>query len=78
MRIVKNIRDLKLDEEQDFFASLIKDEFGCNTCIEDIKNPEFRKHYAKPLNDFVVYNTANPTVEGIRMLGWKRTKPREI
>lgn len=77
MRIVKNLKDIRLNEEQDFFASIIKDEFGCNTYIEEVQNPEFRKHYAQPLNEFVVYNTAAPSAEGIRMLGWKRYKDIE-
>lgn len=74
MRIVKNLRDLSLNEDQKFFASIIKDEFGCDTYSEEITNKEFIKQYAQPLNEFVVYNTAAPSAEGIRMLGWKRKK----
>lgn len=74
MRIVKNLKDLSLNEDQKFFASIIKDEFGCDTYCEEITNTEFRKRYAQPQNEFVVYNTAAPSAEGIRMLGWKRRK----
>lgn len=74
MRIVKNVRDLSLNEDEKFFAEIIKDEFDCNTCIEEVKNKDFLQSYAKPLNDFTIYTTAQPTAEGIRMLGWKRAK----
>ena len=40
MDIVKNIRDLNLNEDQQFFAEIIKDEFGCNTCIEEVVLPQ--------------------------------------
>ena len=72
MRIVKNIRDLSLNEDEKFFAELIRDEFGCNTCFEPINNKEFIKSSAKPANDFTIYTTAQPTAEGMRMLGWRR------
>ena len=32
---------MSLNEDEKFFADLIKDEFGCNTCIEEIKNKDF-------------------------------------
>ena len=57
MDIVKNIRDLNLNEDQQFFAEIIKDEFGCNTCIEEVKNVDFKQAYARPLNDFNIYTT---------------------
>lgn len=72
MHIIKNIRDLSLNEDQEFFANLIKDEFGCNSCAEEIKNKDFMQYYARPMNDFNIYNTAQPTAEGTRMLAWKR------
>lgn len=72
MRIVKNVRDLSLDEDEKFFAEIIKDEFGCNTCEEQVKNREFLQSYAQPLNDFTIYTTAQPTAEGVRMIGWRR------
>lgn len=72
MDIVKNTKDLSLNEDEKFFAALIKEEFGCNTCVEKIRNKDFLQHYARPLNDFTIYTTAQPTVEGMRMLGWRR------
>lgn len=72
MDIVKNIKDLSLNEDEKFFADLIKDEFGCNTCVEKIRNKDFLQQYARPRNDFTIYTTAQPSVEGIRMLGWRR------
>lgn len=79
MHIVKNLRDLSLSEDQKFFADLIKEEFGCNTCIEKIKNVDFLQHYARPLNDFTIYTTAQPTAEGMRMVAWPRRRavPKE-
>ncbi len=74
MRIVKNLKDLSLSEDQKFFASIIKDEFGCDTYCEEITNTEFLKRHAQPLNEFVVYNTAAPSAEGARLLGWRRKK----
>lgn len=74
MRIIKNIRDLSLNEDEKFFADLIKEEFGCNTCVEEVKNKEFLQHYARRANDFNIYNTAQPTAEGTRMLAWRRRK----
>lgn len=73
MRIVKNVRDLSLNEDEKFFAEIIKDEFDCNTCEEIVKNKAFLQGYARPLNDFTIYTTAQPTAEGIRMLGWRRS-----
>lgn len=72
MRIVKNIRDLSLNEDEKFFAEIIKSEFDYNTCVEKITNKDFLQNYAQPLNDFNIYTTAQPTAEGIRMIGWKR------
>ena len=72
MRIVKNSKDLSLNEDQKFFAEIIKDEFGYDTCVEDIKNKEFLIQYNKPRNNFTVYTTAHPTQEGIRMIAWRR------
>lgn len=72
MRIVKNTNDLSLNEDQRFFAEIIKDEFGYDTCIEDIKNKEFLIQYNKPKHNFNVYTTAYPNHEGIRMIAWKR------
>lgn len=72
MDIVKNLRDVSLNEDARFFADLIKDEFGYDTCVEKIKNIEFLKRYAKPLHDFNIYTTAQPTAEGMRMVAWKR------
>ena len=74
MRIVKNLKDLNLDDDQKFFAAIIKDEFGCDTYAEEITNTEFIKRYAQTKNEFVVYNTAAPSAEGIRMLGWRRKR----
>ncbi len=72
MDIVKNIRDLSLNEDEQFFADVIKEEFGCNTCVEKITNVDFIQHYAQPLNDFNIYTTAQPSAEGMRMVAWKR------
>lgn len=72
MDIVKNLWDADLTDDQEFFATLIQEEFGCGSRIEKIKNRAFINHYARPLNNFVVYNTAMPNSEGIRMLSWKR------
>ena len=72
MRIVKNSKDLSLNEDQKFFAEIIRDEFGYDTCVEDIKNKEFLIQYNKPRNNFTVYTTAHPTPEGIRMIAWRR------
>lgn len=76
MDIVKNIRDLSLNEDEKFFADIIKDEFGCNACIEEIKNKDFLAIHAQPSNEFTIYTTAQPTAEGVRMLGWRRTQAR--
>ncbi len=40
MDIVKNLRDVSLNEDARFFADLIKDEFGYDTCVE--KNQKHR------------------------------------
>ncbi len=72
MRIVKNYSDLSLNEDQKFFAEIIRDEFGYDTCVEDIKNKEFLIQYNKPRHNFTIYTTAYPSQEGIRMLAWKR------
>lgn len=72
MDIVKNIRDLSLNEDERFFADIIKEEFGCNTSVEKIKNVDFIQHYVKPLNEFNIYTTAQPSAEGMRMVAWKR------
>ena len=72
MDIVKNKNHLNLNEDQQFFAEIIKDEFGCNTCIEEVKNVDFKQAYARPLNDFNIYTTAQPSAEGMRMVAWKR------
>ena len=77
MDIVKNIRDLSLNEDEKFFADLIKDEFGCNTCIEEIKNKDYLAMYVQPTNEFTIYTTAQPTVEGARLIGWRRAMARE-
>ena len=45
MRIVKNLSDLSLNEDQTFFAEIIRDEFGYDTCVEDIKNKDFLIQY---------------------------------
>ena len=74
MRILKNLKDLNLSEDQQFFASIIKDEFGCDTYIQDITNAEFIKQYARPQSECVVYNTASPNTEGVRLLAWRRKK----
>ena len=74
MRIVKILKDKSLNEDERFFADLIKDEFGCNACTEEITNPNYLKVYARPLNDFNIYTTAQPTSEGVRMLGWRKFK----
>ncbi|MBS4759870.1 MAG: hypothetical protein KHX03_04140 [Clostridium sp.] len=72
MRIIKNLRDMSLNEDEKFFADIIKDEFGWNTCVEKIKNKDFLQRYVKPLHDFNIYTTAQPTAEGMRMIAWKR------
>lgn len=72
MDIVKNIRDLSLNEDEKFFAGIIKDEFGYDTCVEKIKNKDFLQIYAQPLNSFNIYTTAQPNAEGMRMVAWKR------
>ncbi len=72
MRIVKNLSDLSLNEDQKFFAEIIRDEFGYDTCVEDIKNKDFLIKYNKPRNNFTIYTTAHPTQEGVRMIAWKR------
>ena len=64
MDIVKNLRDVSLNEDARFFADLIKDEFGYDTCVEKIKNIEFLQRYAKPLHDFNIYTTAQLTFVG--------------
>lgn len=72
MEIVKNFRDFSLNEDQKFFADIIKDEFDCNICHEKVKNIDFLQRYAQPLNDFTIYTTAQPTAEGMRMVAWKK------
>ena len=72
MDIVKNTRDLSLNEDEQFFADIINEEFGCDTYLEKITNVDFVQHYARPLNDFNIYTTAQPSAEGMRMLGWRR------
>lgn len=74
MDIVKNIRDLSLNEDQRFFADIIKEEFGCNTCVEKIMNRDFLYRYVQPVHDFNIYTTAQPTAEGMRMVAWNRRK----
>ena len=77
MDIVRNIRDMSLSEDEKFFAELIKEEFGCNACIQEIKNKDFMQAHVRPLNDFTIYTTAQPTVEGARLIGWRRAIARE-
>ncbi len=72
MDIVKNIRDLSLNEDEQFFADIIQEEFGCNTYVEKISNTEFIHYNARRVNDFNEYTTAHPGAEGIRMIGWQR------
>ena len=48
MRIIKNLKDMSLNEDERFFADLIKEEFGWNTCVEKIKNKDFLQRHAKP------------------------------
>lgn len=72
MDIVKNIKDLSLNEDEQFFADIIQEEFGCNTYIEKISNVDFIQHNAQRVNDFNIYTTAQPGAEGVRMIGWKR------
>ena len=72
MDIVKTLWDANLTDDQEFFAAVLKEEFGCNSRVEQISNKAFLVNYAKPLNDFLIYTTALPTVEGIRMISQKR------
>lgn len=72
MDIIKNIRDLSLNEDEKFFADIINEEFGCNVSIEKITNSDFIQQYARPLNDFNIYTTAQTSAEGMRMVGWRR------
>lgn len=72
MDIVKNLWDADLTDDQEFFATLIKEEFGCNTSVEKISNKAFLNNYAKPMHDFNIYTTALPNAEGIRMISWNR------
>lgn len=74
MDIVKNVRDLSLSEDEKFFAEIISDEFGWDGCTEKIRNKDFLRQNVQPLNDFTVYTTAQPTVEGIRLVGWNRRR----
>lgn len=74
MDIVKNLRDVSLNEDARFFADLIKDEFGYDTCVEKIKNIEFLQRYAKPLHDFNIYTTAQPTARACEWLRGKDVK----
>ena len=74
MDIVKNTRDLSLNEDEMFFAELIKEEFGCNTCVEKIKNKDFIIYNVAPVHDFTIYTTAQPSVEGIRLVGWNKKR----
>lgn len=77
MRIVKNLKDESFNEDERFFADLIKEEFGCNTCLEKITNVAFLQAHAQPLNDFNIYTTAQPSAEGVRMLGWRRPNSKQ-
>ena len=72
MDIVKNIKDLSLNEDEQFFADIIQEEFGCNTYVEKISNTEFIRHNARRVNDFNEYTTAHSGAEGVRMIGWQR------
>ena len=72
MDIVKNIKDLSLNEDEQFFADIIQEEFGCNTYIEKISNVEFIQYNAQRVNDFNEYTTAHSGIEGARMIGWQR------
>lgn len=72
MDIVKTLWDADLTDDQEFFATLLEEEFGCKSRVEKITNKNFIKNYAKPMNDFNIYNTAMPNAEGIRMISWGR------
>ena len=72
MDIVKNIWDMDLNEDQEFFASLLLEEFGCNTRVEKIANPNLISQYVRPKNDFTIYTTAQPNAEGIRLISWNK------
>ena len=72
MDIVRNLRDLSLNEDEKFFAEIIKDEFGHDSCVEKIRNKDFLRVYARPLHDFNIYTTAMPSAEGVRLLAWRQ------
>ena len=74
MDIVKNIKDLSLNEDEQFFADIISEEFGCSVCVEKITNVDFIQQNSRPYNDFNIYTTAQPTAEGIRLVGLRRRR----
>ncbi len=72
---MKILWDANLSEDQEFFAAVVKEEFGdmgCITRVEQVYNKAFLTQYAKPMNDFTIYTTAMPNVEGIRMISCMR------
>lgn len=72
MDIVKNLWDADLTDDQAFFAAILSEEFGCASRVEQIKNKTFISNYAQPLNDFTIYTTAQPNIEGVRMISMNR------
>lgn len=68
MYIVRNLSDFELNSEQQVFVDFIKDKIGSSCSYEEIKNKNYKKKYASPINDFVVYNSSMPCAEPTRLL----------
>ena len=60
MHIVKDLNDYKLSRKQRVFVDFISDNIGTYCSYEKIKNVNYMRKYAAPLNEFVAYNMALP------------------
>lgn len=64
MDLVKSLKDYDLTPKQRIFASFLKENISSYSCIEQITNKEYIRHYFSPENDFTVYTTgvADPSL----------------
>lgn len=64
MDIIKNLKDYKMNSEQQVFAGYLKSHLNSYSCREKITNPAYLAEYFEPENDFLVYCTAvaDPTM----------------
>lgn len=62
MHIVKDLNDYKLNRKQRVFVDFIADRIGSYCSCEKIKNAAYLRKYVTPVNEFVTYNNATPSL----------------